>query len=170
MNDDDEVVEIYRAQNIQQAYLLRGLLADSDIEATVAGDQEGASIPPGFDTEPTIYVRASDRERALAMLGEFERRNYQHFLQDEAAASERTSTETDESTPVGRLISKPPCSACGGAVQGTCSYCNAVSAEFLLDESAKPTAEGEETPTLTCPICQEPTTPHWECSVCHLPV
>ncbi|HLJ12108.1 MAG TPA: DUF2007 domain-containing protein [Planctomycetaceae bacterium] len=72
---DDEIVEVYSAADLAQAYFLRTLLGNEGIEARVVGDKisTGLGLPPVGETAPCLWVRKTDEAKARELLAEFER-------------------------------------------------------------------------------------------------
>ena len=70
--DPSSLIEIYAAENEQEAHIVRAWLSDAGIESIVSGgslQQAGGELPLGFATAPRILVSAdvSDRARELAL-------------------------------------------------------------------------------------------------------
>ena len=68
-------VEVYRARNIAQAHLLKGLLENEGIPAQVENDLlQGAvgDIPMGWATAPRILVEVHNALRARTIVEEFD--------------------------------------------------------------------------------------------------
>ena len=70
--DPSSLIEIYAAENEQEAHIVRAWLADAGIESIVSGgelQQAGGELPLGFATAPRILASAdmSDRARDLAL-------------------------------------------------------------------------------------------------------
>ena len=72
---DQSLVEVYRAKNSVEAYLIKAALDDAGIRARVTGDMlQGAigDIPVGWMTSPQILVMDQDADRARALIGEID--------------------------------------------------------------------------------------------------
>lgn len=67
-----DIVEVYSAENLTEAYFLRDLLANAGIEARVVGDTLTGMLPPGNETAPRVWVFRSDEPRARELLAEYE--------------------------------------------------------------------------------------------------
>lgn len=70
MADPQELVSIYRAGNVTEAYLVKNLLQDEDIDAHVAEEFEpfaGLSFDP-----PEILIRKEDEARARVIIDAYE--------------------------------------------------------------------------------------------------
>ncbi|MCC7086074.1 MAG: DUF2007 domain-containing protein [Pirellulales bacterium] len=66
MPDPNEVITIYKAKNPTAAYLIRNALQDAGIQCQVAEVNDPfPGLPLG---EPDVMVRASDADRALAII------------------------------------------------------------------------------------------------------
>ncbi len=71
---DDDIVEVYSAGDIGQAYFLRDMLANEGIEARVVGDRiaTGLGLPPVGESAPCLWVRRDDEARARELLAQWE--------------------------------------------------------------------------------------------------
>jgi hypothetical protein len=70
------LVEVYRAKDSPQAYLLRSALENAGIPAVVEGDLlQGAlgDLPVGWSSAPRIMVDESDAPQARVLLEGWER-------------------------------------------------------------------------------------------------
>ena len=164
----DELVEIYSALNEVEAYFVRDLLVNAEIEARVINDNQawaGETLASAA-IQPKVMVHSGDRIKATAIVNEFDEHAYR---QAQAASSEQE--EEDTSKIVGK-VSKDPCGKCGAPRLGVCSYCNGSSAEFVdRSDDFEPDEPGGEVEQLICPVCAEPTVPRWSasCSECDEP-
>ena len=72
---DDDIVEVYAAGELGQAYFLRDMLANAGIEARVVGDSisTGLGLPPVGESAPCLWVRRSDEAEARQLLAEWEK-------------------------------------------------------------------------------------------------
>ncbi len=73
--DPSSLIEIYAAENEQEAHILRVWLADAGIDSIVSGDslqQAGGELPLGLATAPGILVSADVSERARELALEWE--------------------------------------------------------------------------------------------------
>jgi hypothetical protein len=71
MNDQLNLVEVYRAQNGPQAHILRTALEDAGIRAVVDGDVLQGDIgvtPAGWSGAPRVLVESHDEARALEIV------------------------------------------------------------------------------------------------------
>jgi hypothetical protein len=97
---DPEIVEIHAASDTAEAYLLKNLLEQSEIDSQVVGDwlQTGAGeIPLGIVTAPRIWVSQLDAVRARRVLED-------HFaarrvVEPVSLASEWTCQKCGETSP-----------------------------------------------------------------------
>jgi len=73
--DQDRLAEVYVAENSLEAHFLKNLLEDSGIDVEVVG--EGLAVPLGETTQPRLWVRREDAEKAQTLIAEWEeqRRN-----------------------------------------------------------------------------------------------
>ena len=120
MSDKDaELTVVYEAGSSGEAYLVRDMLIDNGIHAVVMGEySESAPIAPITDG-PTVHVRATDRERALELVEQFE--------QD-------TVHEDDET----EAVPGPPwtCPKCGESVDANFQVCWNCETERPADAAA----------------------------------
>src|SRR5262245_37207531 len=86
--NDEDIVDVYSAADLAEAYFLRDVLADSGIQARVVGDAliTGTGIlPPGKETSPRLWVMRHDEARARKVLTEWEESRI-HPQHDDAPA------------------------------------------------------------------------------------
>lgn len=86
--DPSSLIEIYAAENEQEAHIVQAWLDDAGIESIVSGgslQQAGGELPLGFATAPRILVSAdvSERARELAMKWEEARKEARSQKQEE---------------------------------------------------------------------------------------
>jgi hypothetical protein len=74
---DHDIVEVYKAGELAEAYFLRDMLGNSGIEARVVGDSisTGLGLPPVGETAPSLWVRKADEKQARELLVEYEKRH-----------------------------------------------------------------------------------------------
>ena len=68
--DKDDLIDVYEAANSIEANLVKNLLVENGIEATVSEENEplaGLTITP-----PNVYVRRVDEEKARVIVEEYE--------------------------------------------------------------------------------------------------
>ena len=66
-----EFVEVYRAENLEEAHLLNSRLKRAGINSAVSGDALQSAlggIPVGWTTLPRVYVPAEDEQRARRLI------------------------------------------------------------------------------------------------------
>jgi hypothetical protein len=69
------LIDVYVAENEQQAHIIRAWLADAGVECTVSGGAlQGAvgDIPVGIPTAPRIVAKAASADRAKELIREWE--------------------------------------------------------------------------------------------------
>ena len=64
------LVQVYMARNIPHAYLLKGALEASGIDAEVGNEELQMGLGPAFATAPIILVDESNAARAAEILKE----------------------------------------------------------------------------------------------------
>ena len=108
--NEPHYVEVYRARNIAQAHVLKGLLEGEGIPALVENDLlQGAvgDIPVGWATSPRVLVEAQNALRARAIAEQF----------DASQAASRDQDVEDEARCLacGELLweEEDRCRACG---------------------------------------------------------
>lgn len=103
MNDPDEVIPVYEAENVTEAHLVRDLLVDEGIDAMVSEE----NVPLGLPITPThVLVRREDEARARAVIERYD------------AEQERRAARPDW-----------VCPACGATVIGAFDECDACGAD-----------------------------------------
>jgi len=87
MSDEEEdIVEVYSAADITEAYFLRDVLGDAGISARVVGDSLTGMLPPGEETAPRLWVFRADEARSREIVKEYERVHRQPHLDDDRPA------------------------------------------------------------------------------------
>src|SRR5205085_7005780 len=84
-------IVIYSAANTQQAYLLKGLLVEQGITASVINDTiqlAGGELPLGWTTAPRVIVAESDAVQARALAEQFDREATREFRDDDSTEAE----------------------------------------------------------------------------------
>lgn len=149
-------VEVYRAADQQQAYLLRNLLVDEGIEAFVSGETlASATDLQGWDVYPRVLVSEKFVDLALPLVREF----------DESTKSQDDSPDEFDEDEFDRqaieaLNSWPRCYNCAQMKHVSCPSCqtkgrNFDLAEFVQNEVGD-SAEIELVPgqlKLVCQLC-----------------
>ena len=91
MNDPDDLVSVYEGANVTEAHLVKDILIDEDIDATVSQENEplaGLSI-----TQPHVVVRRRDEPRARFLVEQYEELQIERIERGEADSEE---DEVDE--------------------------------------------------------------------------
>ena len=70
MGDPQDLVSVYQATNVTEAHLVKNLLAEEEIDASVSEQNEPLAGLPIAQCD--VLVRAVDEARALAIVGEYE--------------------------------------------------------------------------------------------------
>ena len=68
---DKDIVEVYAAANVSEAYLVRNLLEDHGVQAHVVADAlcgAAGDLPLGMDICPRIWVTKADCKRAREII------------------------------------------------------------------------------------------------------
>lgn len=76
--DPSSLIDVYSAENEQQAHIVRAFLADAGIESVVSGGMlQGAvgELPFGIPTAPKILASAEIADRARELILDWEKRN-----------------------------------------------------------------------------------------------
>jgi hypothetical protein len=154
---------IYTAANLPQAHILRNLLEDLGIPATVTNDavqQAIGDIPAGWSTAPRVVVAEEHAELARRVALEFDEPGRTPLRDDEATADADDAPEPVASSP----RSSPPlaCPACGRQRQAICAYCGTSGRDFALADPARDKSEGARRPWLICSTCEEPFAAQYE--------
>ena len=71
----DSLIEVFRAENLPEAHLVKGRLEESGITARVEGGfLEGAlgGLPVGWASQPRVLVLDADAPKARKIIEEFE--------------------------------------------------------------------------------------------------
>jgi len=150
-------VEVYRAADQQQAYLLRNLLVDEGIEAFVSGETLSAATDlQGWDVYPRVLVSEKFAELALPLVREFDESTKSQL---EVIPDEFDEDEFDRQA-IEALNSWPRCWNCAQMKHVSCPSCrtkgrNFDLAEFIQNEVGD-TDEVELVPgklKLVCQLC-----------------
>ncbi len=107
MSDPDELISVYKAANATEAHLIRNLLLEEGVNATVAEEHDPFSLP---FSPPEVLVRSVDETRARALI--------QSFDEEQIRRADRPDWKCPacEATVLGAL---DECEACGAARPGT---------------------------------------------------
>jgi Putative prokaryotic signal transducing protein len=172
-------IVICTAANLPQAHLLRNVLEELGIPASITNDAVQFAVgeaPAGWATAPRVVVDEQQAELARRVALEFEAAGRSSRLRDEIA------DETDSSA--GReTVAWPVCPKCGRRRTAICPFCGSTgddtppadlsyqaTEEHAGDEAA--TAEllpgrpsiGARRNWLLCPTCEEPFEAQYECA------
>jgi len=76
--EDSELREVYSADNIQEAHLVRAALEEAGIEAHVVGDhlQNAMGDLPAVAIAPRVWVRRENLEQGRKMIAEHQSRRH----------------------------------------------------------------------------------------------
>jgi hypothetical protein len=154
---------IYTAANLPQAHLLRNMLEDLGIPATVTNDavqQAIGDIPAGWSTAPRVVVAEEHAELARRVAMEFDSPGRDRLQGDESA---------DHAIDAAELVAGPPqpvpilaCPSCGSRRQAVCAYCGTSGDDFISADSSGDRSSGAQRPWLICATCQEPFAAQYE--------
>ena len=153
----DELIVIFRARQSHHAHLLRNVLANYGIEATVTGDTllnaGGEFIHAGGIP---VVVRPADVKLAEHIANAFVR----HVLQ--AEPNVEWDDEVRPSWP-----DWPICPQCRARQTAVCCHCDERGDDFALAEWQGPAAEPSEV-LLVCPTCDDVFVPQFyrDCPWC----
>jgi hypothetical protein len=186
---------IYAAASLPQAHLLKNLLADEGIVATVSNAtlQGGSGVDVvGWATLARVLVAEADAARARAIALEFDRRS---------VSGNQTEDATAAASPA--VLEWPACPRCGRRRTTRCPVCQTAGTDFPAADTptadplgfgalatdaspccgpggcslpqdpgaaeALPLAAGALPPLLICPTCDEPFSPAYprRCEWCN---
>ncbi|MCA9267697.1 MAG: DUF2007 domain-containing protein [Planctomycetales bacterium] len=153
---------IYSAGHIEEAYLVRELLADAGIDAVIENEAlQGAvgELPFGPATSPRLRVATENAAKARDVVRMFEHQQRMKRGQPEPAAPPPAGSPTDW----------PECPDCGRRRQTICPVCRTAGEDFpSADLNIRATdalaAPGDEQPPpahLICTTCDEPFVPQY---------
>jgi hypothetical protein len=143
---------IYSAANSQQAYLLKGLLAEQGIAAWVVNDSiqiAGGELPLGWTAAPRVVVSESDAAEARQFAESFDH---------------QTALETPDENPKEALALTPwpdwpICPDCGERRSARCPVCGISATDFpLADFQDSP---DDQRVLLYCQACDDHFLPDW---------
>jgi hypothetical protein len=107
MDDRNEVISIYEGANLTEAHLVKNLLLDEGIEASVSEENDPLTIPI---SPPHVLVRKADETRARQIIDDYQ----EHEL--ERADRPDWKCAKCGATVIGAL---DECDACGADRPGT---------------------------------------------------
>src|SRR5437867_2946166 len=118
-------IVIYSAANTQQAHLLKGLLVEQGIPASVLNDTiqfAGGELPLGWATAPRVVVAESDAVQARELADQFDRQT----------TREPSGDDTAEPEPLADWTDWPTCPRCGQRRSARCPVCGISRTDFRL--------------------------------------
>ncbi len=119
---DEDLIVVYSAANLQEAHLLKGLLAQREIDAVVLNEALGAAtggVPVGQATSPRIGVAQADEAKARQVVVAFER---QQQIGPPQVDDIFPHNEDSEPWPV--------CPSCGRQRETMCRTCGVAGTDF----------------------------------------
>jgi putative signal transducing protein len=152
-----EPTVIYSAANVQQAYLLKGLLEERGIAARVVNDAiqiAGGELPLGWTSAPQVVVAEADAAKARSFADEFDRRTARESAADDPVGE----------APPNEWSDWPVCPACGERRSARCPICGVSATEFPLAD-LQDEADGTRV-LLFCAACDDHFQPQWY-RLCH---
>jgi hypothetical protein len=70
LSDSDDLVAVYKAENVTEAHIVRNLLLDAGVDAVVSEENE----PLGLPITPTeVLVRRGDESRARPVVEDYDK-------------------------------------------------------------------------------------------------
>src|SRR5262245_60747790 len=120
-----EPTVIYSAASTQQAYLLKGLLEQEGIAASVVNDAiqlAGGELPLGWTSAARVVVPEENAAAARALAVQF----------DQETAHESTSDDLADGEPLADWSDWPRCPNCNQRRSARCPVCGASRTDFLL--------------------------------------
>jgi hypothetical protein len=147
-----EPTVIYSAANVQQAYLLKGLLEERGIAAWVVNDAlqiAGGELPLGWRSAARVVVSGQDAEEARQFALEFDRTTSHAPVPDDNAKL----PEPEE------WSGWPVCPECQQRRSARCPICGVSGTRFPLAD-VQDTAAGERV-LLFCSSCDDHFQPDW---------
>jgi hypothetical protein len=147
---------IYTAANLPQAHILRNLLVDLGIPATVTNDavqQAIGDIPAGWSTAPRVVVAEEHAELARRVALEFDAPGRDSPREDDVTGDPEDIVESAGSPPRPPLLA---CPSCGSRRQAVCAYCGTSGDDFVPADSSDSRSAGARRPWLICSTCEEP--------------
>jgi hypothetical protein len=137
---------------VEDAHLLKNILADNGIEAHVVNEDLTSGLGPGMGWIAAAGVAVSEKDAAVA------RQIASDFDRQEAADMPAEAAPATVTAPDG--IAWPVCPQCGARRTAVCPACQTEGTEFSPAD-VSPDAEPDEAspPMLICPECEEPFVP-----------
>jgi hypothetical protein len=190
MDVDDKLTVIYRAADVSQAHLLKGMLEDHGIPSTIANDSAWGSpltLSMAWDMAPRVLVANTHAEPARRLALEFDEMMRIRSASplpawgtDESAGAETVDTRRDEAWPSCPECTRPRktvCPTCGAAghdfrrAESTAAFVEqrkAAPADATSQEPAEAFAEMQFGPAikkkvwLACPTCDAVFDPEYD--------
>jgi len=147
-----EPTVIYSADNVQQAYLLKGLLEERGIFARVVNDAiqiAGGDLPLGWTAAAKVVVPDQDAPAARRLAEEFDRQTAHEPLADD-------NRELSAAAPWDEW---PVCPRCGERRSARCPICHTSGSNFDLADLQE-SASGERV-LFFWPNCDDHFRPEW---------
>jgi hypothetical protein len=164
----DSMTVIYTAANVQQAHLLKNLLDEAGIAATVANDAlQGAigEVPLGWATSARVVVSEERAAEARRIAEEFDATivvaaRHEHGADDVAEVA-RVPDEGLKEKPsrAAAPANRPRCPQCGKPRMAICPVCETAGTDFPLADMSLDDLGGEGSTMLICRTCDEPFEP-----------
>ncbi|MBN2579891.1 MAG: DUF2007 domain-containing protein [Pirellulales bacterium] len=151
-----DLIEIFRAGNPQEAFLLKNHLEEEGIRATVMNNvlEGGAGVDVlGWATQPRVMVAESDAERARQIALDAER------WRVNISPLQAPEPEGDESD-----AGWPRCPNCGRRRLTACPYCGTAGTDFRRGDAEPGGEESASAPLpaiVLCHTCDEPFRPQY---------
>lgn len=167
---------VYSAASIQQAYLLKSLLADEGIVARVVNDAiqiAGGDLPLGWTAAARVVVGRTDAERARKLAEEFDARTAHepaaNEADDTAAETPGWSPANDRAGAAAGCVDEipwPTCPTCSERRMARCPTCFSSSLKFPLGTFDGPRSNAGL--LLFCEACDDYFRPEWyrRCARC----
>ena len=129
----DKTTVIYAGRTMQDAHLLRNLLADEGIQAVVINDllQGGSGVDiVGWPTAARVVVAEQDAPRARQIAVEFDRRAAAAAQENAAAKENQPEADAAEEHVREPAADWPACPQCGARRMTRCPVCGTAGTQF----------------------------------------
>lgn len=97
MPDPNDIIAVYHGANVTEAHLVKNLLLEEGIEARVADEFEVFG-GLGIDT-PDVLVHVRDRQRAEAIVAQYEERQFERAERAEAESPDDDEDQGADESP-----------------------------------------------------------------------
>lgn len=159
-----EPTVIYSAANTQQAHLLKGLLEQQGIAASVVNDaiqMAGGELPLGWTSAARVVVAEENAAAARTLAEEF----------DQHITHESSNDDLTEPEPLAVWSDWPLCPQCNQRRSARCPVCGASRTDFLLADLQDLGDQAPGDPAhvlLKCDDCDDLIRPEWYrlCAAC----